>query len=231
MFVCISVRLSVRVEKLGSYLKEFHKIWYLSIFRKSVEKIQISIKYDKNNEHFTWRAIQFDYISNKSSCNWKYLRQKLQRTVKHAKTREIYWLIGKHSPLSLENKLLIYKAVLNPVWTYGLELWGCATKSNIAVIQRYQSKFLRTINNAPWYVSNHTLHSKLHVPHFRTVLQERTANHRTALDSHPNPLILRRTISAPAGQKALKTKMDIRWDILRKRRWTPPRPPPTATAH
>jgi len=31
------------------------------------------------------------------------------------KTREINWLIGKHSPLSLENKLLIYKAVLKPV--------------------------------------------------------------------------------------------------------------------
>jgi hypothetical protein len=33
------------------------------------------------------------------------------------KTREIYWLIGKHSPLSLENKLLIYKTALKPVWT------------------------------------------------------------------------------------------------------------------
>jgi hypothetical protein len=36
------------------------------------------------------------------------------------KTREIYRLIGKHSPLSLENKLLIYKIVLKPVWTYGI---------------------------------------------------------------------------------------------------------------
>ena len=42
------------------------------------------------------------------------------------KTREINWLIGKHSPLSLENKLLIYKTVLKPVWTYGIELWGPA---------------------------------------------------------------------------------------------------------
>ena len=65
-------------------------------------------------------------------------------------------------PLSLENKLLIYKTVLKPEWTYGIELWGCATKSNIAVIQRYQSILLRTITNAPWYVSNQTLHSNLH---------------------------------------------------------------------
>jgi hypothetical protein len=103
--------------------------------------------------------------------------------------REIYWLIGKHSPLSLENKLLIYKMVLKPAWTYGIELWGCATKSNIAVIQRYQSTLLRSITNAPWYVSNHTLHFDLHIQYVRTVFRERTATHRTALDSHPNPLM------------------------------------------
>ena len=66
----------------------------------------------------------------------------------------MYWLIGKHSPLSLENKLLIYKTVLKPVWTYGVELWGCASKSYIAVIQRYQSKLLRFIASAARYVSN-----------------------------------------------------------------------------
>ena len=38
--------------------------------------------------------------------------------------RELIWLIGKHSPLSLTNKLLIYKMVLKPIWTYGLALLG-----------------------------------------------------------------------------------------------------------
>jgi len=89
------------------------------------------------------------------------------------KAREINWLIGKHSPPSLENKLLIYKTVLKPVWTYGIELWGCASKSKIAIIQRHQSKLLRSIINAPWYVSNHTLHSDLHIPHVHSVFRER----------------------------------------------------------
>ena len=56
------------------------------------------------------------------------------------KIRKIKWLIGKNSPLSLENKLLIYKTVLKPIWTYGIALWGCASKTNISIIQRYQSK-------------------------------------------------------------------------------------------
>jgi hypothetical protein len=121
-----------------------------------------------------------------------------------SKPREIYWLIGKHSPLSLENRLLIYKTVLKPVWTYGIELWGCATKSNIAVIQRYQFKLLRTIINAPWHVSNQTLHSDLHIPHVRTVFRERTATHHTTLDSHPNPLM--EPLVHPPNSRRLKRR-------------------------
>jgi hypothetical protein len=105
------------------------------------------------------------------------------------KTREISWRIGTHSPLSLENKLLIYKTVLKPVWTYGIELWGSAAKLNLAVIQCYQSKLLRNITSAPRYVSNHTLHSDLRNPHVRTVFQDRIATHRLTLASHRNPLM------------------------------------------
>jgi len=46
-------RPSVRMEQLGSQLVDFHEIWHLRIFRKSVQKIQISLKGGKNNEYFT----------------------------------------------------------------------------------------------------------------------------------------------------------------------------------
>jgi hypothetical protein len=36
------------------------------------------------------------------------------------------WLINKKSQTSLENKITIYKAIIKPVWTYGIELWGCS---------------------------------------------------------------------------------------------------------
>jgi hypothetical protein len=54
--------------------------------------------------------------------------------------RELYWLLGRKSNLSIENKLLLYKSIITPIWTYGIELWGCASKSNIAVIQWCQSE-------------------------------------------------------------------------------------------
>ena len=121
------------------------------------------------------------------------------------KAREIKWIIGRHSPLSLENKILIYKTILKPVWTYGIELWGCASNSNIEIIQRYQSKLLRSITNAPWYVTNHTLHSDLHIPYVREVFLERIANHRTSIAKHPNPLM------APLLRSLTTRRLKRRW--------------------
>ena len=40
---------SIRIEQLGSNWAYFHEIPYLSILRKSVEKIQVSLKSDQNN--------------------------------------------------------------------------------------------------------------------------------------------------------------------------------------
>jgi hypothetical protein len=37
--------------------------------------------------------------------------------------------LGRKSNLAVENKILIYKTIIIPIWTYGLELWGCASKS------------------------------------------------------------------------------------------------------
>ena len=71
------------------------------------------------------------------------------------------WLLGRRSQLSLSNKILLYKCNLKPVCTYGIQLWDCAKPSHTQILQRLQSKLLRTIANAPWYVSNLQLHTDL----------------------------------------------------------------------
>jgi hypothetical protein len=45
----MSVCPSVCTEELCSHWNGFHEIWYLSVFLKSVRKIQVSLKTDKNN--------------------------------------------------------------------------------------------------------------------------------------------------------------------------------------
>jgi len=50
-----SVRPSVRPSVLVEQLTDFYEIRYMSIFRKLVEKLHVSLKSDKKNERFTLR--------------------------------------------------------------------------------------------------------------------------------------------------------------------------------
>jgi hypothetical protein len=48
--------------------------------------------------------------------------------------------------------VFIYKVVIKPIWTYGIQLWGAVSTSNIEILERFQPKALRLITDAPWYV-------------------------------------------------------------------------------
>ena len=55
--LCLSVRLPILVEQLCSHWTDFNEILCWNIFRKSVEKIQVSLKCDENNGYLTRRPI------------------------------------------------------------------------------------------------------------------------------------------------------------------------------
>ena len=77
--------------------------------------------------------------------------------------KRMYWLTGRNSSLSLHNKLLLYKQILKPILTYGIQLWGGTTQSNTDIVQRFQNKVLRNTVKAPRYVRNNDLHRDLQV--------------------------------------------------------------------
>jgi hypothetical protein len=74
--VCVySACLSVRMQQLGSHWTDFHELWYLSVLRKCVDKIQVSMKPD-NNKYLTWKPIYMcDNTSHSSSEKDKRFRQ------------------------------------------------------------------------------------------------------------------------------------------------------------
>lgn len=45
-----------------------------------------------------------------------------------------YWLIGRRSQLSMDNKLLLYKTILKPISAYGIQKWWTAPHSNIEIV-------------------------------------------------------------------------------------------------
>jgi hypothetical protein len=48
----------------------------------------------------------------------------------------------------------MYKAILKPMQTYGIQLWGTASTSNIKILEHFQSTALRMIVYVPRYVPN-----------------------------------------------------------------------------
>uniref|UniRef100_A0A6M2DDB3 Putative rna-directed dna polymerase from mobile element jockey n=1 Tax=Xenopsylla cheopis TaxID=163159 RepID=A0A6M2DDB3_XENCH len=126
------------------------------------------------------------HLDNKLIWKKHILKKKKQIELK---MKELNWLLGRSSKLSLENKILLYKTIIIPIWTYGIELWGCASKSNIQIIQRTQNKILRTITNAPWYIPNYMLHNDLNIQPIQDIIRSKSTNYCTKIESQTNPTI------------------------------------------
>jgi hypothetical protein len=105
------------------------------------------------------------------------------------KLREMSWLLGRRFKLSTNNKLLLYTCIIKLIWTYGIQLWGCAKPSHTKIIQRIQSKILRTAINAPWYVSNSSLHNDLQIPFVSDEIRRLSRLYSARIDGHDNKLI------------------------------------------
>lgn len=119
------------------------------------------------------------------------------------KYRKMYWLLGRHSELTLHNKLLLYRQILKPLWTYGIQLWGCTKKTNVMIIQTFQNKVLRSIVNAPWYVRNEDLHKDLRMEQVKDVVAEYATKHDQRLRMHGN-FEIRRMLSNPMVERRLQ---------------------------
>jgi hypothetical protein len=94
---------------------------------------------------------------------------------------KMYRLHGRKSKLSTSNKLLLYKAILKPVWTYGTQLWGPASNFNTEILERFRSKALRMTVDTPRYVIRRALQT--------SHLKKKSAA-TARLSAHPNGLVV-----------------------------------------
>jgi hypothetical protein len=103
---------------------------------------------------------------------------------------KMHWLLGRQSQLPTPNKLLLYKTILKPIWTYGIQLWGTASTSNIEILERFQSKALRMIVDAPWYVPDTLIRRDLHMSSVKEEISRYSSHYGDRLRTHPNHLVV-----------------------------------------
>jgi hypothetical protein len=112
-----------------------------------------------------------------------------KRQQPNLRLREMFWLLGPKSKLSLENKLLLHKCIIKPIWNYDIQLWGCGKPWNTKRIQRSQSKVLRLIVNAPWYASNLTLRKDLQIPFVKAEIHRLSTLYQQSVLGNNNRLV------------------------------------------
>lgn len=127
------------------------------------------------------------YIDRRLTWHCHIWNKRLQLNSKY---RQLSWLFHKNSHLSLNNKLLIYKAILKPIWTYGIQIWGTTSNSNLNIIQRFQSKTLRRILDAPWYVNNNIIHNDCKITFVKEEITKFSSKYIKKLNNHPNHLVV-----------------------------------------
>lgn len=78
----------------------------------------------------------------------------------------------KSKNLNLRRKIMLYKTMIRPIITCGINVWYDAAKTNRKSIHVVQKKVLRIIKNAPRYLRNQKLHEELHMNTIREFVRE-----------------------------------------------------------
>jgi len=114
----------------------------------------------------------------------------------------MYWLLGSKSHLSIRNKLLLYKAILKPIWTYGVQLWGLQFK------HRNNSKVSKQIPQNHCQRINDSLHHDLNIPYVRDEIKKLSQRYADRMKEHSNILAINLMRDAKTSHR-LKRKLKI----------------------
>jgi hypothetical protein len=98
----------------------------------------------------------------------------------------MYWWLGHKLKFYRSNKILIYETILEPIWTYGMQLWGTASTSNTEILEHLQSKASRMIVDAPWCVPNTVIRRDLQTQTVTEEIRSNSSQYSARLSAHPN---------------------------------------------
>jgi len=137
------------------------------------------------------QSLQFQNVTIPWSNTVKYLGLQLDFKLlftKHLQTvlrkatgtfLKIFPLLARDSPLTIPNKILLYKLLLRSMITYAAPVWSTTSQTNYRHLQVYQSKCLRVMEDFPRRTPVSNLHAHLQmipirqfVHHLRQILRE-----------------------------------------------------------
>ena len=140
-----------------------------------------------------------------TKLRWK-VHVKKKREELGLKYKHMYWLMGRRSAMSTNNNQVSCKQILDPVWTYGIQLWGSTGPSNNAIIQMFQNEVIRHIVDAPWYFRNADLHRDLNMVMVTVEIIRFAMKHEERLLHHENVEAIQRLDNSELLRRLKGTK-------------------------
>ncbi|GFX36610.1 probable RNA-directed DNA polymerase from transposon X-element [Trichonephila clavipes] len=173
-------------------LQNFYDKWKISI---NVEKSTAIIFTKKQslpppiimyNTQIPWsQEAKYLGIIFDTHLTWKqhiyYVRDKFRKIM-----FKLYPLIGRNSYLSIENKVLLYTAVMRPILAYACPVWGYAAKTNINILDTLQNSLIRMIVKAIRYMRNDHIRKALKINSFKSHIQNIAINFFNDLETTNN---------------------------------------------
>lgn len=151
----ITSKLKKDTKKYSTYLKNWkiktnEEKFQLMFFTRRRTKQLPSGPLNINNVDINWcnEAKYLGLILDKTLTFQKHIEYALNKA--NTAMRIFYSLLNRRSKLNLENKLLIYKVAIRPIFSYGCQIFNGAAKTHIDKLQRFQNKVLRAIFNVTW---------------------------------------------------------------------------------
>ncbi|GFS82322.1 putative RNA-directed DNA polymerase from transposon X-element [Trichonephila clavipes] len=92
--------------------------------------------------------------------------------------------------MTMENKVLLYTAVLWPILSYGSPVRGYAANSNLKKLEISQNKTIRMIVHANMYMKNSDIYKALKLPTFKNFIKKLATNFFDSLPQTNNYHIL-----------------------------------------
>jgi hypothetical protein len=129
---------------------------------------------------------QVKYLGLNFDCklNWRQHITKKRKQMDQ-KTKELNWHTGKNFYLSIDKPVT---NIQNSHQAY-MDIWHRTLRLCQQNKHCHNTEILCSIINAPWYVSNRTLHKDLKTPYVSETIRENSTKHCNKLENHSNPLL------------------------------------------
>lgn len=111
----------------------------------------------------------------------------LNQTISKAKTTvsQLIPFLGKHSAMSITNKLKLYTTIIRPQITYAWVFTLLSSKERR--LQTTQNKILRLCTSVSWYVTNRSIRKDINVPSLTAHISQLTSTYFEKCAQRPHP--------------------------------------------